>query len=92
MDSVWWSGEKQECKLQVSDKAKYYLERDVPANIEILEEHESHSIVRMNYHNEIELFSYVKGWIPEIRIIDNQILSNKLSVQLQTFLSDSICI
>ena len=87
MDSVWWNGEQQSCLLRVKDKAKYYLERDVSANMEIVEQYENYVIVRMSYHNEIELFSFVKQWIPNVKIIDNQTLSDKLSAQLHDFLS-----
>jgi predicted DNA-binding transcriptional regulator YafY len=90
MDSVWWNGDKQSCLLRVENKAKYYLERDVSANMEIVEKHEDHTTVRMMYHNEIELFSFVKQWIPHVKIIDNQVLSDKLSEQLKSFLSENL--
>jgi len=92
MDSVWYSGEQESCMLRVEDKAKYYLERDVPSNMEIVEQYDTHDIVRMVYHNEIELFSFVKQWIPDVKIINNKPLSDKLSAQLITFLSDNISI
>ena len=72
--------------LRVEEKAKYYLERDVPSNMEIVEQYDTHDIVRMMYHNEIELFSFVKQWIPNIKIIDNDELSEKLSAELLEFL------
>jgi predicted DNA-binding transcriptional regulator YafY len=87
MDSVWYSKEQESCLLRVEDKAKYYLQRDIPSNMEIVEEYDTYDIVRMMYHNEIELFSFVKQWIPDIRIVDNSELADKLSVQLQDFLS-----
>ena len=70
MDSVWWNGEWQQCMLKASGIAKYYIERDVPDKMEFLKAHEDYLIVSMYYNNEIELFSYVKSWIPHIRIID----------------------
>ena len=87
MDSVWWNGEQQSCLLRVENKAKYYLERDVPSNMEIIEQYDTHDIVRMVFHNEIELFSFVKRWIPDIRIIGNEALAGKLSTQLKAYLS-----
>ena len=90
MDSVWWNGERQQCTLKVSGIAKYYIERDVPDMMEVLETHEDHLIVRMYYHNEIELFSYVKSWIPHMRIIDNGDLMEKLAGELRQFLEDSV--
>jgi len=86
MDSVWWNGEQQQCTLKVSGIAKYYIERDVPDTMEVLETHEEYLIVRMYYHNEIELFSYVKSWIPHMRIVDNDELMEKMERQLIAFL------
>jgi len=90
MDSVWWNGERQQCKLKVSGIAKYYIERDVPETMEVLETHEEHLIVRMYYHNEIELFSYVKSWIPHMQIVDNDGLMAKLSKELKLFLKETV--
>ena len=87
MDSVWYNGEQQSCLLRVEGKAKYYIERNVPSNIGFVEQHDTHDIVRMVFHNEVELFSFVKGWVPDVRIIDNKLLSDKLDSQLQDFLS-----
>jgi len=86
MDSVWWNGERQECLLKVTGIARYYLERDVPETMEIVETHESYLLVRIFYHNEIELFSYVKSWIPHIRIVDNEVLMQTLQKELYAFL------
>lgn len=88
MDSVWWNGERQDCLLKVSGIAKYYIERDLPDIMEMVEEHEDYIVVRFFYHNEIELFSYVKSWIPYIRIIDNDLLMEKLTEGLQQFLDN----
>jgi predicted DNA-binding transcriptional regulator YafY len=90
MDSVWWNGERQECLLKVTGIARYYLERDVPETMEIVESHEAYLLVRIFYHNEIELFSYVKSWIPHIRIIDNDTLMEKLSGELRWFLDEKL--
>ncbi len=88
MDSVWWNGERHSCTLKVTGIAKYYVERDLPETMDLLETHEDHLIVRFYYHNEIELFSYVKSWIPHMRIIDNETLSQKLTQQLESFLKE----
>ena len=88
MDSVWYNGEREDCLLKVEGIAKYYIERDLPVTMEIVEEHDSYIFVRIFYHNEIELFSFVKSWIPHIKIIDNKILSDKLTLQLTTFLNN----
>ena len=86
MDSVWWNDEQQSCQLKVIDKAKYYIERNVPQNMKILESHDDYLIVRIMFYNEMELFAYVKSWLPWMRIIDNAALSKKLEEQLKSFL------
>ena len=86
MDTVWWNGERQKCLLKVSGIAKYYIERELPDVMELVEEHEEYFVVRFFYHKEIELFSYVKSWIPHIKIMDNDELSEKLSEVLREFL------
>jgi len=86
MDSVWYNGERQECLLKVSGIAMYYIVRDIPLNMEMVEETDDYDVVRFFYHNEIELFSYVKSWIPHITIVDNDELSGKLSDELKSFL------
>jgi len=90
MDSVWWNGERQQCLLKVTGIARYYIERDVPEMMEIVETQEEYLLVRIFYHNEIELFSYVKSWIPHIRIVDNDTLMEKLSGELCWFLDEKL--
>jgi predicted DNA-binding transcriptional regulator YafY len=85
MDSVWYSRDQQSCLLRVENKAKYYLERDILQTIETVEKHETYNIIRMTYHNEIELLSFVKRWIPDITILDD-VLSQKLDEELKRFL------
>jgi len=86
MDSVWYNGERQECLLKVSGIAMYYIKRDLPLNMEMVEETEHYDMVRFFYHNEIELFSFVKSWIPHITIVNNDELSERLSKELRGFL------
>jgi len=86
MDSVWWNGERQSCLLEVKDIAKYYIERDLPDSVELVEAHDTYLVVRFFYHNEIELFSYVKSWIPHMKIMDDVELAHKLRTELEVFL------
>jgi hypothetical protein len=58
--------------------------------MEIVETHEAYLLVRIFYHNEIELFSYVKSWIPHIRIADNDALMEKFSGELRWFLDEKL--
>ncbi len=86
MDSVWWNGEKRSCLLKVTDKAMYYITRDLPANMELLETHDDHLLVRIYFYNDMELFAYVKSWMPWMHIVGNEELERKLREQVEAFL------
>jgi len=86
MDSAWWNGERHSCLLEVNGIARHYVERGMDAHIEVVKKDAEHDVVRFYYHNEIELFSYVKSWIPYIRILDDM-LAQKLEEELRQFLS-----
>lgn len=88
MNSVWYGGERKECLLKVSGIARYYMERDLPATMELIEKHDLYDLMRFTYHNEIELMIFVKSWIPYIRIVDNAELVEKLHTQLREFLGE----
>ncbi|HHH37902.1 MAG TPA: hypothetical protein ENK77_04745 [Epsilonproteobacteria bacterium] len=88
MDSVWYGGERRSCMLKVSGIARQYIERETDTHIEIIQKHHDHDRIKFYYHNEIELFSFVKSWIPYIRIIENDPLSNKLDEELKRFLAE----
>jgi len=85
MDSVWWNGERKSVQLEVSGIAMYYLKREIPTHIELVEEREEHYTVRFFYHHEIELFAYVKSWIPNIRILDLDAVGNTGYFHYDTF-------
>ena len=87
MDSVWWNGERKSVLLEVRGIAMYYLKREIPAHMELVEEREEHYTVRFFYHHEIELFAYVKSWIPNIRILDD-VLMKKLLAEVKAFVAE----
>ncbi len=87
MDSVWWNGRKRSCLLEVTDKAKEYLQRrDLPENMELVETRDDALIVRIYFYHEMELFAYVKSWMPWMRIADDAELERKLREQVEQFL------
>lgn len=86
MDSVWWNDEKRSCLLKVTDKAKAYMQqRGFPENIELLETHDEHLLVRIYFYNDMELFSYVKSWMPWMHIVGDEVLAEKLREQVEQF-------
>jgi predicted DNA-binding transcriptional regulator YafY len=86
MDSVWWNGEKRSCLLKVTDKAKHYMERNLPNTMELVEKQDAYLIVRISFYNDMELFAFIKSWIPWIQIVDNDELVKKLRMQVEEFL------
>ena len=86
IDSAWYSNETFHVTLNVTGEAKRYLNRNLPNYLEILEENENTLLARMRYHNESEVLSLVKTWLPDIQIVDNDVLQGKLKGDMMAYL------
>jgi len=70
IDSVWFKKERKSVTLDVKGRAHYYLKRYLPVNVESIEEREEGALLTFFYYNEMELFDFLKHWLPDIRIMD----------------------
>ena len=86
IDSAWYSDETFYVTLNITGEANRYLSRNLPNNLEILEEKENATLVRMRYHDESEVLTLVKTWLPDIEIVDNELLQKKLKRVLDSYL------
>ena len=87
IDSAWYSMEESQVTLRVCGDARLYLERHLPHHIEIVEQTENFSLMRMHYNDDSEVLSLVKRWLPDIEIVDDSVLAEKLDKTLQAFLN-----
>jgi predicted DNA-binding transcriptional regulator YafY len=73
MDSVWYKNESLEVILRIKDDAMHYLSRKIPSRMEIIEHNDVWMRCRLHYYHEKELFTFVRKWIPDIRIEDERL-------------------
>ena len=86
IDTAWFNNNAKAVTLRASGDARYYLERHTPSHLEIIESNETFILFRLSYYHEIEVFTLVKKWLPDIEIIGNPLLSDKLDQTLQAYL------
>ena len=86
IDSAWYSGGESECLLRVSGDARFYLQRHLPKHMRILEEKEKYAIMSISYNSDIEVIALVKKWMPDINIIGNEQIEERISEDLRKYL------
>lgn len=85
--SAWYSDRFYFAKLRLKGDAKLYLERHPLRNMELIDRDHASAIVEFRYSDESELLNIVKKWLPDITILDNPELSQKLDSTLHTYLN-----
>jgi predicted DNA-binding transcriptional regulator YafY len=88
IDSPWYRDEAWEVVLTVSGDARYYLERHTPRNMKKTADSEIYATFLFTYHHKVELFTFVKKWIPDIRINDPK-LQKELNEIMNTYIQQS---
>jgi len=86
IDTAWFNNNAKRVTLRASGDARHYLERHPLSHLELTESSEAHILFRLSYYHEVEVLSLVKKWLPDIEIVDNPLLSNKLDQTLQGYL------
>lgn len=87
MYSPWFNDEKKTITLQLSGEAVRYMKRQYAKGFIFCEERNNILLVKMEYYNDIEVLTFVKKWLPDIKIVDNSKLKTKLHNLLQDYLS-----
>lgn len=89
IDSPWYGAGAFQVTLSLRGDAQFYLLRNLPKHMKVIDESEDHTLVRMDYNSDHDVLTLVKKWLPDIEIVDNTLLSKKLDKTLQTFLDRS---
>ena len=87
--TAWFDGELKSVRLQAVSNAKHYLDRSPPKNITIISRSDIDIEIQFDYYNEIEVLNFVKKWLPDIKIIGNTELKQKLQESLQNYLENN---
>lgn len=85
-NSVWFDGNPKNVELHIFGNAKLYNERNLPKNATIIRSNEETLIVNYEYYNSAEVMSFVKQWLPDIIIIQNEELQDELKPTMQMYL------
>ena len=87
-NSVWFDGDVKSVELKITGKAKLYIKRNLPKQANIMKETQEVLYIEFEYYNKVEVLSFVKQWLPEIKILNNDELSNDLKNILKKFLDE----
>ncbi len=83
--SPWVCEECRTVKLKIAGVARLYLERNLPVALKIESVNDDRLQVVMTYFADSEVLSLVKQWLPDIVIVDNHDLTNKLQGELESY-------
>ncbi len=86
IDSPWYEDEASFVTLKLEGAAKRYLGRLQPSYLSFVKQTQEYSLARMRYYHDIEVLQLVKRWLPDITIVDNPKLQQKLQKMLQEYL------
>jgi len=85
-NSVWFDGNAKSVTLEIIGNAKLYTQRNLPKNATILSQSDSILQIQLEYYNAAEVLLFVKQWLPEIKILDNEELHQQLEQTLKQYL------
>ena len=85
-DSPWFDTNPKSVILAAKGDAKLYLDRSHPKNINITFQSEIDTEMQFHYYNDTEVLTFVKKWLPDIMILDNTELDQKLRETLKNYL------
>ena len=85
--TAWFDGELKSVMLQATGHAKHYLERNSPKNVTIISRSDTDIEIQFDYYNEIEVLNFVKKWLPDVKIVNNTEVKQKLQESLQSYLN-----
>jgi len=83
----WFSNELIEVELQIDNEAKeYFTRKEILPNQKILEQNEDCFIISTKVSYDDEILKFVRYWIPYVKIVKPEYLSEKLSRTLLDYL------
>ena len=85
-NSAWFDGNPKNVELEIAGKAKLYVHRNPPKNSTILSQDDSKLIINFEYYNSAEVLSFVKQWLPDIKILKSIELEEELKDTMRKYL------
>ena len=82
-NSVWFNGTPKSVELEISGNARLYVQRNFPKQATLIKETDSTLVILLHYYNSAEVLSFVKQWLPEVKILNNDVIKIELKNILQ---------
>ena len=87
--SPWMNDDMKSVTLKVLGEAIRYIKRQDTQLYTIREEKKSGELmIEMHYYSDIEVLSFVKQWLPDVTIVDNRELKQKLYATLESYIKN----
>ena len=89
IESPWYDEEsRQTVKLKVKGEAKEYLQNNLPPNADLEKETKDYLLINYTYYHPDEALNLIKKWLPDIIILNNNELKEKLKKMLMKYLEE----
>jgi len=85
MFSPWYKEEQKSVKLSIGGNAYFYIKRKSERQFEILKDDGQTFLIKMYYYNDVEVLTFVKKWLPDIKIVENENLKKELKKILKEY-------
>ncbi len=83
--SPWVCEDCRTVRLRIRGTARLYLERNLPTALKVESADSDVLQVSMTYFADAEVLALVKQWLPDIVIVDNQALNDKLKAEIDDY-------
>ena len=87
-NSPWFDGDSKSVLLETVGDAKHYLDRSQSKNVNIISKTKMNTQMQFHYYDDREILTFVKKWLPDIQILDNSQLDQKLQKILKKYLKN----
>lgn len=87
-NSVWFDGKPKSVKLEITGNAKLYIQRNFPKQATLIKKTDSKLLIKLHYYNTAEVLSFVKQWLPDIKILNDGVIKAELKNILQISLKN----
>lgn len=87
LTTAWFEKGEKKVRLLAKADARRYIIRHTGANLDIIKDDSDGLHLEMYYHRNVEVLSFVKHWIPDISVVEDNELTSKLRSQLAKYIS-----
>lgn len=72
VSNPWFSNERKSVKIKLNNNIVKFFKRNLPKNLEIIEEINGNLICNLYFYNIDEAYTFIIKWLPNITILDKE--------------------